>query len=120
MAYESSSIGLLSKALFVILLLMVALSSVSWLKAHPVETTVISGLFVVIGMWLERWNIIMPTMTHARLIPYDTYTPTLTEVAITVSLFALLGLLFLVFFKFFPPVSIWEVRAGEEEKHSIE
>ncbi len=116
MAYAPSSIGLLSKVIFLILLLMLGLSTISWLKMHPVQTTVVAGLFVVIGMWLERWNIIMPTMTHARLIPYDTYTPTLTEIAITVSLFALLALLFVVFFKLFPPVSIWEVRAGREEK----
>lgn len=116
MAYAPSSIELFSKVLFLILLLMLGLSTISWLKAHPVQTTVVAGLLVVIGMWLERWNIIMPTMTHARLIPYDTYTPTLTEIAITLSLFALLGLFFVVFFKFFPPVSIWEVRAGQEKE----
>ncbi len=116
MAYVPSSIGLLSKVIFLILLLMLGLSTISWLKMHPVQTTVVAGLFVVIGMWLERWNIIMPTMTHARLIPYATYIPTLTEIAITVSLFALLALLFVVFFKLFPPVSIWEVRAGREER----
>jgi len=88
------------------------LTGSAWLKAHPIETSVLAGLFVLVGMWLERWNILMPTLTHARLIPYDIYIPTFTEIAITISLFALLALMFVVFFKFFPPVSVWEVREG--------
>jgi molybdopterin-containing oxidoreductase family membrane subunit len=47
-----------------------------WLKQRPVTATVVAGLVVLIGMWLERWNLIVPTVTHPRLMPYATYTPT--------------------------------------------
>ena len=99
--------------LILVLLLLMGLSLLPWLKEHPIASSVIAGAFVLVGMWLERWNILLPTLTHPRLIRYETaYVPTVTEVAISVSVFGLLALLFVVFFKLFPPVSIWEVREG--------
>lgn len=88
------------------------ISILPWLKQHIVASTVIASFCVVIGMWLERWNIIVPTLTHPRLIPWGGYTPTATEWSLTVASFALFAFLFLVFFKLFPPVSIWEVAEG--------
>jgi hypothetical protein len=46
--------------------------------------------------------------------------PTLTEISLTAASLALFGLMFLVFFKLFPAVSIWEVAEGRviEEAHS--
>jgi hypothetical protein len=63
-------------------------------------------------MWLERWNIIVPTLTHPRLVGYATYFPTMTELGLTVGSLALFVLMFLLFFKLFPAVSIWEVAEG--------
>lgn len=90
-----------------------------WLKRRPVTASVIAGLVVLIGMWLERWNLIVPTVTHPRLVPYSTYTPTLTELSLTAASLALFMLLFVIFFKLFPPVSIWEVAEGRiiEDAH---
>jgi Ni/Fe-hydrogenase subunit HybB-like protein len=88
------------------------ISVLPWLKQHIVTSTVIASFCVVVGMWLERWNIVVPTMTHPRLIPWNGYAPTATEWSLTVASFALFILLFLVFFKLFPAVSIWEVREG--------
>jgi molybdopterin-containing oxidoreductase family membrane subunit len=94
-----------------------------WLKPRPITATVIASVCVLIGMWLERWNIIVPTMTHPRLIGYSTYQPTITEIALTAGSMALFCLMFLVFFKFFPAVSIWEIAEGRviaEAKAKIE
>ncbi len=88
------------------------ISVLHWLKQHIVARTVIASFCVVVGMWLERWNIIAPTMTHPRLVLWSGYTPTLTEWSLTAASFALFLLLFLVAFKLFPPVSIWEVAEG--------
>lgn len=87
-------------------------STLTWLKRHIVASTVIASFCIVIGMWLERWNIIVPTVTHPRLILWSGYVPTATEVSLTVASFALFAFLFLIFFKLFPPVSIWEVAEG--------
>ena len=84
--------------------------------------TVIASVLVVIGMWLERWNIIIPTVTHPMLIPYGLYTPSLTEISITVASLAGFVLMFIIFFKLFPAISIWELAEGsviEEAKKQV-
>lgn len=102
----------LAWVVFVLLLISAGLGVCFWLKRHPAVTSVIAGACVVFGMWLERWNIIIPTVTHPRLIPYLNYQPTIVEISLTVTSLAVLGLLFLVFFKLFPAVSVWEVSEG--------
>jgi len=92
--------------------LATGISALPWLKQRIVASTVIASLCVVVGMWLERWNIIIPTVTHPRLILWGSYTPTTTEWSLTAASFALFAFLFLIFFKLFPPVSIWEVAEG--------
>lgn len=83
-----------------------------WLKPRPITGIIIASCLVVVGVWLERWNIIVPTVTHPRLIEYSTYSPTITEIALTAASVALFVLMFLVFFKLFPAISIWEVAEG--------
>lgn len=83
-----------------------------WLKAHLVEGTVIASACVLIGMWLERWNIVVPTMTYPRLMENSAYAPSLTEWSLFAASIALFILLFVIFFKLFPPVSVWEVVEG--------
>lgn len=97
---------------FVALLFLSLLGVTKWLKTRLIPASVIASFFVLFGMWLERWNILMPTLTHARLIPYATYDPTLTEIAVTVSTLGILTLIFVIFYKFFPSISIWEVEEG--------
>lgn len=91
---------------------MTGISALPWLKQHVVASTVIASFCVVVGMWLERWHIVVPTMTHPRLILWSSYAPTITEWSLTAASFALFALLFLIFFRLFPPVSIWEVAEG--------
>ena len=98
--------------LLILFIIGAGLGFLMWLKPRPVFATVIAAICVVVGMWLERWNIIIPTMTHPRLIGYATYQPTMTEIALTAGSMALFCLLFLIFFKLFPAVSIWEVVEG--------
>jgi Ni/Fe-hydrogenase subunit HybB-like protein len=96
----------------IVLAIATSISVLPWLKRHIVASTAIASGCVVVGMWLERWTIIVPTMTHPRLIPWAGYTPTATEWSLTAASFALFAFLFLIFFKLFPPVSIWEVAEG--------
>lgn len=96
----------------VLLILGVFIGITHWCKRHLIGSMVIASVCVVVGMWLERWNIIVPTVTHPRLVPYASYTPTLTELAVTAASFAMLVLGPLLFFKLFPAISIWEVAEG--------
>ncbi len=95
-----------------LLVLIAGLGVCPWLKARPVSACVIAAGCIVVGMWLERWNIIIPTTTHARLIAVAAYRPSLVELSLAAASLALLGLMLLVFFKLFPAVSIWEVSEG--------
>jgi molybdopterin-containing oxidoreductase family membrane subunit len=73
-------------------------------------------------MWLERFLIIVPTLTHPYL-PYNhgTYFPSLTEASIAFGTFGLFILLYFLFAKFSPMISIWEIEEGYTmAKHPIE
>ncbi len=83
-----------------------------WFKRNAVTATVIASVFVVIGMWLERWNIVIPTTTHPMLAVYGTYTPSITEIAITAASVSGFILMFIIFFKLFPAISLWEIAEG--------
>jgi molybdopterin-containing oxidoreductase family membrane subunit len=111
--FESPDVQTIGWIIAILLLLGAGLGWSVWLKgrSHPTVLVIASGA-VLVGMWLERWNIIVPTLTHPRLIPYGVYFPTLTEIALTAGSVALFILMFAVFFKLFPAVSLWEIAEG--------
>ena len=95
-----------------------------WFKQHPITTAVMAGIGVIAGTWIERWNIVVPTLTRPRMIEWSTYTPTITEIGLTIASVALFILMSIIFFKLFPAVSIWEIAEGRivdeaQEKISI-
>jgi Ni/Fe-hydrogenase subunit HybB-like protein len=75
-----------------------------------------TSIAVVLGMWLERLIIIVPSMANPRL-PYPTgiYVPSLTEISLLLAATAAFILGFMGFSKLFPLVSIWEIKEGREE-----
>lgn len=85
-------------------------------RTRNVTGTVIASISVNIGMWLERFTIVVPTLMHPRL-PYQpgTYHATWVEWAILVGCFALFTLIYMTFTKLFPIVSLWEVQEGREK-----
>ncbi|MFQ6038807.1 MAG: NrfD/PsrC family molybdoenzyme membrane anchor subunit [Candidatus Aminicenantales bacterium] len=84
-------------------------------KTRTIKGTFVASLGVIVGMWLERFTIVLPTLINPRL-PYarGVYHPTWVEVAITAGCFATFILLYILFTKIFPIVSIWEIREGEK------
>jgi molybdopterin-containing oxidoreductase family membrane subunit len=62
-------------------------------------------------MWVERFLIVVPSMATPQ-VPFDwgVYQPTWVEWSITAASFAAFALLYAVFSKVFPIVSMWEVR----------
>ena len=64
-------------------------------------------------MWLERFLIIVPSLSH-KFLPYNfgSYRPSWVEITITVGTFAGMGLLYLIFSRVFPIISIWELKLG--------
>jgi Ni/Fe-hydrogenase subunit HybB-like protein len=76
---------------------------------------VAASVSVEIGMWLERFLIVVPSLSHPRLpLTAATYTPSWVEVSLLAGFVAIFILLYAVFTKLFPIVSIWEIQEGRE------
>jgi molybdopterin-containing oxidoreductase family membrane subunit len=75
---------------------------------------VIASIGVIVGMWLERFLIIVPSLGH-KYLPYSyaTYRPQPVEIIIAIATFAAMTLLYILFAKFVPIISIWELKAGD-------
>ncbi|HEX9690912.1 MAG TPA: NrfD/PsrC family molybdoenzyme membrane anchor subunit [Gemmatimonadales bacterium] len=83
--------------------------------------TMIAGIAVVIGMWLERFNIVVPTSVNPRweLEAVGHYVPSWIELSIMAATFSGFILLYMVATKFVPIVSIWEVKEGREKVKDV-
>ena len=80
---------------------------------------VTASILINIGMWMERYIVLIPTETRPRLL-YDlvkgTYRPTWPEWAITLALFAGLVFLYALFTRFFPIIPLWETAESVEDE----
>ncbi len=76
--------------------------------------TTIAGIAVVIGMWLERYNIVVPTSVNPRweIESIGHYLPSWIELAIMAGTFSGFILLYMIATKIVPIVSIWEIKEG--------
>lgn len=84
-------------------------------KTRTVTGCLISSIAITIGMWLERLSIVVPTLVNPRLpYPRGFYSPTWVEWTITAGCFAFFIMLYMVFTKVFPIISIWEIEEGRK------
>jgi len=81
---------------------------------------VVASVLINIGMWIKRYLIVVPTLMTpyipaeaAGIVPR--YHPTWVEWTVTAGGLAFFLLLFTVFAKVFPIISIWETVEGVEE-----
>ncbi len=90
-------------------------------RLRTITGTVIASCAVVLGMWLERFLIVVPSLSYKQL-PYSwgTYLPGWTEISIMVASFAAMILMYVLFSKFVPIISIWEMKGGNAGVTSVE
>jgi molybdopterin-containing oxidoreductase family membrane subunit len=84
-----------------------------------IRRVVIASVLVVIGMWIKRYLIVVPTLLTPFLPPEAadmeaSYVPSIVEWLITLGGFAGLCLLFTLFAKRYPLISVWEVGETDE------
>jgi len=85
-------------------------------KFRTIRGTVVASISIIIGMWLERFVIIVPTLTKQRMpVEGAFYIPTWVEWSILAGCISLFMLLYTLFTKVFPIVPIWEIREGREK-----
>jgi molybdopterin-containing oxidoreductase family membrane subunit len=79
----------------------------------------VASIFVNIGMWLERFNIVVISLSRDFLpSSWSHYTPTLVEVGILAGSFGLFFTCYLLFVRVAPVVSFHEVKTTiHEESH---
>jgi molybdopterin-containing oxidoreductase family membrane subunit len=89
-------------------------------RTRTIVGTVIAGVSVVIGMWLERFLIVVPTLARPMLsYPIPTYRPNWVEWSVMAACTAAIALVFVLFAKFFPIVSVWELEEEHEKAATV-
>ena len=83
-----------------------------WKRARThLPTLYVVSILVLIGMWFERFNIIVPGLAHGFYpFTFGTYVPTIVDSGIIIGSFAWFFILFLGFIKVMPSMSIVEVK----------
>ena len=83
---------------------------------------VVTTILVNIGMWLERFIIIVPALARKQVFSgtWYTYAPSPVEITIVGGTFAMVLLLFLLFAKIFPLIPIFDIKEGQILKAEIQ
>jgi molybdopterin-containing oxidoreductase family membrane subunit len=102
--------------------LFIPLACLVRLGRRTVGKVLAASLSIIVGMWLERFIIVVPTLSNPRLpFPQAIYVPTWVELGEFAGSLALFALFYLLFTKVFPIISIWEIREGRAEGlHEVE
>ncbi len=101
-----------------ILNFVVPVGLLSFRRTRTTAGIMVASVAVVIGMWLERLNIVVPSLANPRLdLPTGFYVPGLVEWAMFVGGIATFILGFVLFARFFPLICVWEIQEGRQ--HSV-
>jgi molybdopterin-containing oxidoreductase family membrane subunit len=92
---------------------MIPVPILAFKKLRRIPLVALASALICVGMWLERFLIVVPTLAAPRL-PYNWrgYSPTWVELSITAGTFAYFVLLYALFTKLFPIVAVWEFKEG--------
>ena len=90
-------------------------------RTRTIPVLLVASILVNVGMWVKRYLIVIPSLANPQL-PYEwgVYTPTPIEIGVTVASFAGFALVFTLFAKLFPTVSVWEMEEGMEGSEAVE
>jgi molybdopterin-containing oxidoreductase family membrane subunit len=88
-------------------------------RTLTIKGTLIASISVNIGMWLERFTIVVPSLSNPRA-PVHTfiYSPSWVEWSLMAGCFAAFSLLYMGFTKLFPIISIWELPGATAPAHA--
>ena len=81
-----------------------------------------TSLLVNVGMWLERYILIVPPLSFKEPFTYlwvPPYVPQPPEYILTLAGFGLVSFGFLIFAKIFPIIPLYDIKEGQVLKHEI-
>ncbi|HEX8713523.1 MAG TPA: NrfD/PsrC family molybdoenzyme membrane anchor subunit [Terracidiphilus sp.] len=105
--------------LLVPLIMLAAVLLFKPLRRFTPPVVAAASVLVIVGAWMKRYLIVVPTLTDPFLqnknLPYTWlhYRPTWVEWSITFGGVAVFLLMYMAFTKLFPMVSMWETRQDE-------
>ncbi len=122
--FLNRALGPLNWTYWTMVICNVVVPQVLWFRRLRSNVAVVFAvsLLVNVGMWFERFVIIV-TSLHRDFLPanWASYTPTPIEIATLIGSFGLFFTLFLLFCRFLPVISVAEVkgvlREGRPEVH---
>ncbi len=84
-------------------------------RLRTIRGTVIASSTILVGMWLERFLIVVPGAANQRLSfnNWYGYYPHWTEISLSLATLCAMALLYMLFTKLFPIISIWELGAAK-------
>lgn len=87
---------------------------------RSIGAMLVVSLFVNVGMFIERFLIIVPSLSHKNMpFVWGTYFPSWVELSITAGAFAGFALLYTLFSKLFPMVALSDVRELEARQAKV-
>ena len=102
--------------LMVFLNFVLPVSLLSRERTRTIPVILVVSIGICIGMWIERLIIVVPSLTVPYVdYPYHPYWPSLTEISLFAAAIAAFCLGFMIFAKFFPLVSIWEIEEARRD-----
>ena len=97
----------------VVVNLVIPVAVLSFPRGRRPLPTALVGCGVLVGMWLERFLIVVPALSTPRLAySIGDYMPSWVEIGIMVGAFGVFACLYFTFTRLLPIVSVWEMREG--------
>ncbi|HZU06498.1 MAG TPA: NrfD/PsrC family molybdoenzyme membrane anchor subunit [Chloroflexota bacterium] len=82
-----------------------------------------TSLLVNVGMWLERYILIVPPLSYKHMFPFTwmtVYEPRPAEYLLVIASFALVSLGILLFSKIFPIIPLFDIKEGQVLKQEVQ
>jgi len=95
----------------------------SFPKGRKITPLSITCIIIVLGAWVKRYLIVVPTLLHPFLpiqdVPADwsSYFPNYVEFSVTAACLAGIFFVITLFSKLFPMMAVWEVEEGLQIEH---
>ena len=85
---------------------IILLKSLFGKRVFNANLTFLASIILNIALWVKRYVIVLPSLLNPPLLPTGLYTPTLTEISITLGTFWIATLLYVAFVKLFPIIEL--------------
>jgi molybdopterin-containing oxidoreductase family membrane subunit len=120
-AFVNRAFGPYAWAYWIMVSCNVLVPQIFWFRRCRVNPWIVVGacLLVNVGMWFERFVIIVTSLSRTWLpSSWNYFVPTMWDAATLLGSFGLFFTLFLLFLRFLPAVAMFEVKLASDHAHA--